>query len=166
MKYFSAPIAQTPFTLGLAVHWDPHTNMGFPIPAYATSERTRPENFNAQSMSVFAPIYAGKFTSCSTLHNESISGATLSPYEFCQFDEHIASLYLANPICALREILLNRTLQKELECDTEFLDRVYLDAKETQDIFRHWNTKGSTPLIKKYVVHSPCLAVSAIHEFA
>lgn len=49
MKYFTAPIAQTPFSLGLAVHWDPQTDMGHPIPAYATSERTRPENMNCKS---------------------------------------------------------------------------------------------------------------------
>ncbi|TPP57498.1 hypothetical protein FGIG_03573 [Fasciola gigantica] len=126
MKYFSAPIAQTPFTLGLAVHWDPQINMGFPIPAYAISERTRPENLNSQSMGVFAPVYTTESDNCSQLHNVSVSGAALSPYHFCQFDEHVASLYLVNPICALREVLLNRTLQKELEC--EFPPTVFFDS--------------------------------------
>ncbi|KAH9585903.1 Voltage-dependent calcium channel subunit alpha-2/delta-4 [Schistosoma haematobium] len=33
-KYFIAPIDQSPFTLGLAIHWDSTTQKGYPIPQY------------------------------------------------------------------------------------------------------------------------------------
>nr|QQY02500.1 voltage-dependent calcium channel subunit alpha-2/delta-1 [Cryptocotyle lingua] len=151
MKYFSTPIEQTPFTLGLAVWWNNETGRGYPIPEFTGASAVEKEQFKRTEMDAFAPIYAEENgNECSALHNYTNQGATLSPYQFCQFDKELAALWQLNPICVLRRILLDGDLQNRMKCDTDYLARIRLDARETQILQKFWTQIASSPLISKW----------------
>ncbi|KER33857.1 hypothetical protein T265_12511, partial [Opisthorchis viverrini] len=136
-KYFSTPLEQTPFTLGLAVQWNVETGKGDAIPEFVGAKAMANEQVKRSDMDRFAPVYAedtGK--DCSAIHNHSHQGATLSPYQFCQFDQDLAALWQADPICALRR-------------DMDYLLQIRLDAKETQPLQKFWTQVHSSPLISK-----------------
>ncbi|KAF7258427.1 hypothetical protein EG68_04532 [Paragonimus skrjabini miyazakii] len=152
LKYFSNPLNNTPFTVGLAVHWNPETNTGYPIPAYPDAKSTESLKLTRRDMAVFAPIYGEDSEACTAILNHTTEGATTSPYQFCQFNQKLASEYLQNPICVLREVLLNSNLRQAHKCDQEYIDRIYLDAKETQGIFDVWKQKSSAALINEWAI--------------
>ncbi|TGZ65996.1 hypothetical protein CRM22_005587 [Opisthorchis felineus] len=152
-KYFSTPLEQTPFTLGLAVQWNAETGRGDPIPEFVGARAMANEEVKRSDMDRFAPIYAEDTGSdCSAIHNHSHQGATLSPYQFCQFDQALAALWQADPICALRRILLDGELQQRMMCDMDYLLQIRLDAKETQPLQKFWTQVHSSPLISKWGV--------------
>ena len=57
MKYFTAPIPETPFTLALAIHWNPSTNMAFPIPEYRDIEKVDLNFRNGKVVFSNSPLY-------------------------------------------------------------------------------------------------------------
>ncbi|CAH8508241.1 unnamed protein product, partial [Heterobilharzia americana] len=130
-KYFTAPISKTPFTLGLAVQWDRTNQKGYPIPDYRFETKKLFENLQMSDFSCLAPKYGEQSVDCNSHGNDSQIGATIIPYEFCQFNKDLASLYLTDRLCALRQVLINASsLINPLKCDEEYLGRIYLDAKE------------------------------------
>ncbi|CAH8489851.1 unnamed protein product [Schistosoma turkestanicum] len=151
-KYFIAPIDQTPFTLGLAIHWDLNTQKGYPIPEYRFNSKELLNNLQINDFSCFAPKYGDQQAKCDTHNNNSRIGATIIPYEFCQFNNDLASLYLNDRLCALRNVLLNSSMIEKLKCDEEYLGRIYLDAKETRDLPAYWYKISKSTLITKWKI--------------
>ncbi|CAH8525451.1 unnamed protein product [Schistosoma margrebowiei] len=151
-KYFIAPIDQTPFTLGLAIHWDSTTQKGYPIPRYRFNPKELFNNLHVNDFSCFAPKYGDQQVNCDSYNNNSQIGATIIPYEFCQFNKDLASLYLNDRLCALREVLLNLSMISKLKCDEEYLGRIYLDAKETRDLPGYWYKQSKSSSITKWKI--------------
>ncbi|TNN15966.1 Voltage-dependent calcium channel subunit alpha-2/delta-3 [Schistosoma japonicum] len=149
-KFFISPIDQTPFTLGLAIQWDPTTNKGYPIPEYRFNSQELLRNLHVNDFSCFAPKYGEQNTDCNSHGNDSQIGSTIIPYEFCQFNKDLASLYLKDRLCAFRQILLNSSLISRLKCDEEYLSRIYLDAKMTCDLSNYWFKQSKSHLITKW----------------
>ncbi|KAK4469052.1 hypothetical protein MN116_007515 [Schistosoma mekongi] len=151
-KFFISPIDQTPFTLGLAIQWDPSNNKGYPIPEYRFNSQELFSNLHVNDFSCFAPKYSEQNSNCNSHGNDSQIGSTIIPYEFCQFNKDLASLYLKDRLCAFRHILLNSSLINRLKCDEEYLSRIYLDAKLTCDLSNYWFKQSKSHLITKWKI--------------
>ncbi|VDP27108.1 unnamed protein product [Schistosoma curassoni] len=102
--------------------------------------------------SCFAPKYGDQQVNCDSYNNNSQIGATIIPYEFCQFNKDLASLYLNDRLCALRQVLLNLSMISKLKCDEEYLGRIYLDAKETRDLPAYWYKQSKSSSITKWKI--------------
>uniref|UniRef100_A0A5K4EMS9 Putative dihydropyridine-sensitive l-type calcium channel n=1 Tax=Schistosoma mansoni TaxID=6183 RepID=A0A5K4EMS9_SCHMA len=151
-KYFIAPIDQTPFTLGLAIQWDSNTQKGYPIPEYRFNSKELFNNLHVNDFSCFAPKYGDQQVNCDSHNNNSQIGVTIIPYEFCQFNNDLASIYLNDRLCALRQVLLNLSMINKLKCDEEYLGRIYLDAKETRDLPAYWYKQSKSSSITKWKI--------------
>ncbi|CAH8504932.1 unnamed protein product [Schistosoma rodhaini] len=151
-KYFISPIDQTPFTLGLAIQWDSNTQKGYPIPEYRFNSKELFNNLHVNDFSCFAPKYGDQQVNCDSHNNNSQISVTIIPYEFCQFNNDLASLYLNDRLCALREVLLNLSMINKLKCDEEYLGRIYLDAKETRDLPAYWYKQSKSSSITKWKI--------------
>nr|CAH8842656.1 unnamed protein product [Trichobilharzia regenti] len=152
-RYITAPINETPFTLGLAIHWDKNTQKGYAIPDYRFNKQDLFKNLQVSDFSCLAPKYGEQNVDCDSHGNNSQIGATMIPYEFCQFNNRLASLYLTDRLCALRQVLLNSSsLIHALKCDEEYIGRIYLDAKETRDLPEYWRKQSKSPSIEKWKI--------------
>ncbi|VDP98350.1 unnamed protein product [Trichobilharzia regenti] len=47
-RYITAPINETPFTLGLAIHWDKNTQKGYAIPDYRFNKQDLFKNLQGE----------------------------------------------------------------------------------------------------------------------
>ncbi|KAH9286691.1 Voltage-dependent calcium channel subunit alpha-2/delta-3 [Echinococcus granulosus] len=148
-KVFTSPLPDTPFTFGLAVRWVEEANRGFPIPKYDTSKFWRQGTIRAADTMMLNPQFINPAKSCE--RNKTLrSGAMLAPLSFCKFRRELLRVFMDDPLCILRNVVIDNNLRNENECDMDHIARIVMDAKATASVHDYWQGKVDNSTIQRF----------------
>uniref|UniRef100_A0A0V0JB06 Voltage-dependent calcium channel alpha-2/delta subunit conserved region domain-containing protein n=1 Tax=Schistocephalus solidus TaxID=70667 RepID=A0A0V0JB06_SCHSO len=148
-KIFATPLAETPFSCGVSMRWYRNTTRGYPIPKFDTSSIRRHWNIRAPSMKVLNPQLTNPAESCE-VDTSLPYGAKLSPVKFCKFGNDLLHIFTRDPICALKEVLLDSKSRKENKCDEQHIAEIFVDAQATSSIYNHWKNLEGQAVINMF----------------
>nr|CDS28666.2 voltage dependent calcium channel subunit [Hymenolepis microstoma] len=148
-KVFTAPLPDTPFVFGLAVRWVDGVNRGFPVPKYDTTAFWRHGNVRAAETRVLNPQFKNPAESCE-LDDSLHYGSMLNPIPFCKFRRQQLIVFLDDPLCALRNAIIDKALREENDCDWDHVGRIFMDARATANIYDYWRKMTNQQAIRKF----------------
>uniref|UniRef100_A0A5K3FJE4 VWFA domain-containing protein n=1 Tax=Mesocestoides corti TaxID=53468 RepID=A0A5K3FJE4_MESCO len=158
-KIYTAPLPETPFVFGLAVRWMPNTNRGVPIPKYDTGGFWRQGGVRAADTRVLNPQFMDPARSCDV--DETLPyGAKLAPVRFCKFRRQLLDVFIDQPLCALRNVAIDKQLREENECDLDHIARIALDSRATTKIYDYWRRMGSHQTTRRFGIQQ----VFSLHQ--
>nr|VZI27633.1 unnamed protein product [Spirometra erinaceieuropaei] len=158
-KIFTAALAGTPFSCGVSMRWYRNTTRGYPIPKFDTNSIRRHWNIRGSSMKVLNPQLTNPAESCE-VDTALPYGALLSPVKFCKFGRDLLHLFSSDPICALKQVLLDSKSRKENNCDEQHIAEIFVDAQATSSIYNHWKNLEGHSLVNMFGIQQ----VFSIHQ--
>ncbi|VDL90654.1 unnamed protein product [Schistocephalus solidus] len=101
------------------------------------------------SMKVLNPQLTNPAESCE-VDTSLPYGAKLSPVKFCKFGNDLLHIFMRDPICALKEVLLDSKSRKENKCDEQHIAEIFVDAQATSSIYNHWKNLEGQAVINMF----------------